>query len=157
MAKKKAAVKKVGTRKLKAALDQKATLEYGAQQETIYATNPTVDLLDDSRAYVTVGYCTIANDVLSISVASTTHKIDTFGFVVEDIAKSTPQKSLDFSLSVDPFDNKKGSLTSKNYSGTGTKIRITILTKKLPKPPKLPNTKKPKKTKVKVDSKATKK
>jgi hypothetical protein len=154
MVKKKAAVKTCGTNKSILGIVDAAKITYE------YATAPYGDLPFDSTASVTVGGFTTGGmyNKGKISVSSTTYSITAFGFIVEDynVSPGSLPIVLDFTLDVSSND-KVGSLNLKTYPGNGKKLRVTILTKKVPKGGELVRVKRPKKSKKKSAASTKKK
>jgi hypothetical protein len=152
MAKKKAATKKVGSG------SKESTLGSVDAREVLltYATPAWESGLPyDASDYVIVG--SYDSTKKTVVVSSQKYAITTFGFVVEDynvLPGALPQ-CLDFQLIPNTTNPKIGSLVLKSPP-TAPKLRITILTKKIPKGGLLTKTRKPKKSKSTV-SKATKK
>jgi len=155
MAKKKAAVKKVGTGK---SLQPPAVVDVDAGLiEYPYGTKPTADLPYNSTAFVTVG--SFKNTTNSILVTSSGPPVAQFGFVVEDyeVPVGFPPEVIDFVFRETSTNPKQGTLNLIGYPRTGMKLKVTILTRKTPQGGQLAKSKGTKKTKTKVATKTKKK
>jgi|688.fasta_scaffold111587_3 hypothetical protein len=145
------------------------TLDYVTlpTQATLYGSDPTI-LVD--------AYASLTNSIPLTARIPTGYTTDVFGFQVEDAGYS-PARPVDFTITWNPPTgapavNYRGALKlSAIPSGTspniGRKLRVTILTKKVPKggslltarktKKKKPTAKATKATKVATKAKATKK